>query len=88
MKYNQAQLNNMLFNAAWAGDNAVIISLLAQGADINSRHTELQATSLYAAVKNNQPDTAQIVAGGEKEFFQQIHEAEYEMKYVEICGEV
>ena len=58
---NIIQLNNDLFNYAWTGNNAEITKLLTAGADINSRHTDLQATPLYAATKNNQISTVELL---------------------------
>ncbi|MEK6734860.1 MAG: DUF3431 domain-containing protein, partial [Pseudomonadota bacterium] len=56
-----SQLNSQLFDNSFYGNNDAIIELLSKGADINSRHTDLLATPLYAATKNNQLATVKLL---------------------------
>jgi ankyrin repeat protein len=50
---NMDEINKELFEQSFHGNAERVAELLELGADVNSIHTEVQATPLYAAVKNN-----------------------------------
>ncbi len=60
--FNQAseKLNLRLQEAAWGGDNDVVIKALEDGADINSKYLN-KSTSLFLAVKNNKPEAVNLL---------------------------
>jgi ankyrin repeat protein len=66
---NKEKLNGELANAAWNGDNVQVKNFLVKGANIDSKHTDLEATSLSVAVKNNQITTVELLLkeGADKE---------------------
>ncbi len=73
-----------LFAASYFGFDDMVKLLLEYGA---YREVQVQGISaFYVALQNDHLNTAIILAGSKQNFCQQIIETEYEIQYVELCG--
>lgn len=58
---NNHEYSEMLFSASQVGDFVRVEELIMQGADVNSLHSQLQATSLYIASQNGHTKVVELL---------------------------